>query len=125
MAVDVEEKTYIWIPIEKLVSKSPIRKKSEHGVKRIQESMRWAGFLENYPLTVIPLEDDTFDVVDGDHRLEAARREGITLIPCIVRESLSDLERYQIAMQSNNAAETVVPSTLVTYAEFMVHPTFW
>jgi len=118
--IDVEQQTYVMIPLDKIVDKLPVRKISATGVARIQESMRWAGFLENYPLTVAPLDDGTYQLIDGNHRYEAAKGLGtISHAPCIIQGGLSDLERYQVAMQSNNAAETIVPSTLVTYAEFI------
>src|SRR5690242_3766291 len=81
--------------------------------------MRWSGFLENYPLTVLDLGNDTYQLIDGNHRREVAKSLGITSVPCVVKEEIPDLERYQLAMQSNGAAEAVVPSTLVTYAEFI------
>src|SRR5205807_7045937 len=75
-------------------------------------------FLENYPLTVIPLEDG-YQLIDGNHRYEAAKGLGLVSVPCVIKTELTEAELYQMAMQSNNAAETVVPSTLITYAEFV------
>lgn len=119
MAVEIEQQTYVMIPLDRIVSKLPVRRLSMAGVARLQESMRWAGFLENYPLTLAPLENGDYELIDGNHRCEAAKGLGITHIPCIINSNLSEAERYTLALQSNNAAETVVPSTLVTYAEFI------
>ncbi len=119
MSVNIETTSFVMIPLEKIVSKLPVRKLSEPGIARLQESMRWAGFLENYPLTVIALEDGTYDLVDGNHRCEAARRESIQLVPCVVKTDISEQERYKLSFQSNNAAETIVTSTMVDYAEFI------
>ena len=119
MTVEIETTSFVMVPLDKIVSKLPVRRLSEPGIARLQESMRWAGFLENYPLTVILLEDGTYDLVDGNHRYEAARREGIQFVPCIVKTDISEQERYKLSFQSNNAAETIVTSTMVDYAEFI------
>lgn len=119
MSIDVEQQTYTMIAIDKIIAKLPVRRLSELGITRIVESMRWAGFLENYPLTIMVFSDGTYLLIDGNHRFEAAKRLGIQFVPCILKTPLPEHERYQIAMQANNAAETIVPSTLVTYAEFI------
>jgi DNA modification methylase/ParB-like chromosome segregation protein Spo0J len=118
MAVELETTSFIMIPLEKIVSRLSVRRISTTGVARLQESMKWAGFLENYPLTVIPLEDG-YQLIDGNHRYEAAKGLGLASVPCVVKTELTEAELYQMAMQSNSAAETVVPSSLVTFAEFI------
>lgn len=114
-----QQAVQIMIPLDRIVSRLPVRRLSAAGIARIQESMRWAGFLENYPLTVTPLDGGTYDLIDGSHRYEAAKSLGIDIAPCVVKDVLGDAERYMLAFQSNGAAEAVVPSTLVTYAEFI------
>lgn len=118
MAVDIETTSFVMIPLDQIVSRLSVRRISMSGVARLQESMKWAGFLENYPLTVIPLEDG-YQLIDGNHRYEAAKGLGIASVPCVIKTEMTEAELYQIAMQSNSAAETVVPSSLVTYAEFI------
>lgn len=66
-----------------------------------------------------PLPDGTFQLLDGNHRYEAALTLGLSAVPCIVKTTLNSSERYRLAWQSNQAALTVVASTLVTYAEFI------
>lgn len=36
------------------------------------------------PLLVSPADNDTYDVIDGFHRLEAARRLGLAALPCTI-----------------------------------------
>lgn len=119
MSVDVEQQTYVMIPLNKIVSKLPVRRLSAVGVQRIQESIQRSGFLDNFPIVVHPLGDGTYQLIEGNHRYEAAHGLGVVAVPCIVKTDLSEAERYKLALQSNNAAETVVPSTMVTYAEFI------
>ena len=119
MAIDIETPSFVMIPPEKIVSKLPVRDLSPSGLERIQESMRKFGFLENYPITVAPLEDGTYMLVEGNHRTVSAEKEGISLIPCLVKHGLSEEEMYRLAIQSNSASTTSVPMTMVTYAKFI------
>ncbi len=117
--VGVQETTIVQLPLDRITSKLSVRRLSASGIARLQESMRWAGFLDNFPLVVTPLEFGDYELIEGNHRYEAAKGLGIPSAPCIVKANLSAQERYRLAMQSNNAAETIVSSTLVTYAEFV------
>lgn len=117
--LDVEQQTYVMIPLDKIVKKLSVRKISKSGKNRILKSMQKSGFLNNYPLIVIALPDKTYLLIDGNHRLEVARELGVELVPCVIKTGLTELEQYKLALDSNNAAETIVPSTLVTFAEFI------
>jgi DNA modification methylase len=121
MAIDisVEASSFVMLPLEKIVSKLPVRRISISGLKRIQDSMKKVGFLENYPIVVAPLGDGTYLLVDGGHRHESAKEEGIALVPCLIKYGMSEDEMYRLAIQSNNASVTSVPMTMVSYAEFI------
>src|SRR6266568_4029608 len=114
-----QQQSYVMIPLDKIVSTSPIRDISKSGKARIRESIRKSGFLNTFPLLVTPLDDGIFDALDGNHRRVVSQEEGITTVPCVIVTDLSEVERYRIAVQCNNAAETVVPQTMVTYAELI------
>lgn len=118
MAVEIETTSFVIIPLEKIVSRLSVRRISTSGVARLQESMKWAGFLENYPITVAPLEDG-YELIDGNHRYEAAKGLGFISVPCIVKHNLTEIERYQLAIQANNATESSIPQNLVSNAEFI------
>lgn len=113
-----EQATFTTLPLDRIVSKLPVRRLSQKGLARIQESMRRSGFLDNYPLVVAPYGEG-YQLIDGNHRYEAAKAAGLTSAPCVIKDSLSENDLYRLALQSNDAAETVVPSTLVTHAEFI------
>lgn len=89
------------------------------GIAHLTASMRRSGFLDHFPLLVLACEDGTFLLIDGRHRLRAAREVGLEQLPCLVKRGLPEQECYELAFQSNMATETLVPSTLVTYAEFI------
>lgn len=117
--LEIEQQQYVTIPLNMIINKLSVRRKSEAGLKRIIKSMQKLGFLDNYPLIVIALPDGTYLLIDGNHRLEAAKALGIIMVPCVIKTDLTELEQYKLALESNNAAETIVPSTMVTYADFI------
>jgi site-specific DNA-methyltransferase (adenine-specific)/modification methylase len=109
------------IPLDQITKRLSVRRLQVTGVLRLKESMQRAGFLENFPLIVMLLDDGTALLIDGNHRLEAAQILGLASVPCVVKTNLTEQECYTLALRSNSATETVVPSTLVTYAEFVWH----
>jgi ParB family chromosome partitioning protein len=70
------------IPIEKLTVVSHQRKPSSYHIKHLSTSIERIGFL--VPIIVVEDEDDTFTIIDGQHRYLAAKELGIREIPAIV-----------------------------------------
>lgn len=62
------------------------------------------GFLPCYALQVWP-QGDHFLVLSGHHRLEAAKREGLTELPCFVREELDEEGAYMVLATANAQGE--------------------
>ena len=75
------------------------RKHSEEQIKKIQSSIREFGFLN--PVMI----DGNHNVIAGHGRIEAARREGMTEIPCVFVEHLSDAQRKAYIIADNRLAE--------------------
>jgi len=119
MAIDVEQQMYVMIPLDRIISGLSVRRLSPSGIERLKESMRRSGFLDSYPLVVISLGDGTYRRIDGAHRCEAAKELGISSVPCLIKTEMPENDLYKLALQCNEAAETVVPSTLVTHVEFI------
>ena len=107
------------LPLHVITQRLSVRRLNAAGVLRLKESMQRAGFLENFPLILTPLEDETFLLIDGNHRFEAALALELACVPCVIKTNLTEQACYTLALRSNSAAETVVPSTFVTYAEFV------
>jgi DNA modification methylase len=118
-AVSLEQPTLIMLSPEAITERLRVRRLSASGIRRLQHSMQCSGFLTHFPLVVSPLAKGGYKLIDGNHRYEAALALGLVSIPCIVQAPLSELDRYTFVWQSNNAAENAIPSTLVTYAEFI------
>jgi ParB family chromosome partitioning protein len=71
------------VPIENLKVIEIQRKPSQFHIRRLAESMRKIGFTT--PVVVIRGEsEESFTIIDGQHRLLAAKEVGIKELPCIV-----------------------------------------
>jgi hypothetical protein len=96
--------------ITRFVGRRPV---IQSGVELLVESIKKNNFLENSPVTVIKNKDDeTYLLIDGRHRYEAAIKIGLEEIPAIIRTGLSKIDQFQLASQCNNAA------TGLTYTAF-------
>ena len=67
---------------DRIVIPSIQRELSDMHIKRLMESMEKIGFVE--PLTVVPTEDEYYEVINGQHRFEAGRRLGMSEFPVII-----------------------------------------
>jgi DNA modification methylase len=114
-----EQHSVCLLPLQTITGRLPVRRLSAPGVQRLIKSIQRSGFLEQFPLVVTLLGEESYQLIDGNHRYEAALACGLTSVPCVVKTQLAEHDRYVLAWQSNSAAEMVVPSTLVTYAEFI------
>ncbi len=70
------------IPSEKILIPSIQRELSDMHIKRLMESMEKVGFVE--PISVVPTEDGYYEVINGQHRVEAGRQLGIKEFPAII-----------------------------------------
>jgi DNA modification methylase len=116
---NIETSNFIMLPLDKIISRFLVRRLSPLGLSHIQESIRDFGFLEHFSLVVAPIGDGTYLLIDGNHRYQAAKALCITQVPCLIKRDLSEDEMYRLAIMSNHASGTVVPMTLVNYAEFV------
>ncbi len=82
------------LPAEKITIPSIQRELSDMHIKRLMESMEKIGFVE--PLTVIPSGDDSYEVINGQHRYIAGRQLGMQEFPVIVLPSFA--KDYIIAL---------------------------
>ena len=64
-----EPTTLQMIPLSRITERLPVRRLSPSGVTRLKESIQRSGFLENYPLTVLLLDESKVRLLDGNHRL--------------------------------------------------------
>ena len=70
------------IPIEKLTIVRHQRKPSSYHIKHLSTSIERLGFI--VPIIVVEDKNDTFTIIDGQHRYLAAKELGIRELPAIV-----------------------------------------
>jgi DNA modification methylase len=89
------------------------------GVERLKGKIERLGFQVDKPIRVYP-HNGGYCLIDGNHRLEAARALNLeTVYAVIVDPPASDLDAIKQARESNEASETVVPTTFVDDAELV------
>jgi ParB family transcriptional regulator, chromosome partitioning protein len=76
----------------------PRRHFDETALKELSVSIKRFGILQ--PLIVIPLQDNTYQIIAGERRWRAAQLAGLTQVPVIVREP-AELEQLEIALIEN------------------------
>jgi ParB/RepB/Spo0J family partition protein len=95
------------LPIDKIVPARDNVRRRLGDVRDLAASVASVGIVE--PLLVCPADQPGhYVVVAGHRRLEAARRAGLTDVPCTVRE-LSDAERVEIMLAENIARSALSP----------------
>ena len=61
-------------------------------VRELARSIQEHGVLQ--PILVAPKEDGRYDTIVGNRRLLAARRDGLTVIPAMVRSNPSEHQKF-------------------------------
>lgn len=89
------------IPVEQLRVSKLNPRRTPGDVSEIAESIRQIGVIE--PLVVVPAPagDKGFVVLCGSRRLAGALSAGLTKVPAVVREDLSELEREVLMLSEN------------------------
>jgi ParB family transcriptional regulator, chromosome partitioning protein len=97
------------IPVDRIrPSKFSLRSIDDGVVEELKQSIKAQGLLQ--PIMVRPLSEESWEVVFGNHRLEACKRLGWKMIPCRVCE-MDDAEAFMTAevenLQKNNFIDPV------------------
>ncbi|MCX6032042.1 MAG: DNA methyltransferase [Chloroflexi bacterium] len=106
------------IALDQITAEIQIRKVTEAGILRLGRSLEDRGYLERYPLAVTPTGEG-YKLLDGNHRLAAARRLGLERLPAQVYEDLTPNDEYRIAYESNAGHDAIVPQDWTDDAEFI------
>jgi len=88
------------LPIDTLIPyANNARTHSDDQIKKIQASLREFGFVN--PVLI----DANRGVIAGHGRIEAAKREGMTEVPCVFVEHLTDAQKRAYILADNRLAE--------------------
>lgn len=86
------------ISTEKLLRHPQNPRKNIGDVTELAESIKAKGILQN--LTVVPADGDTFYVVIGNRRMEAAKAAGVAELPCVISD-MDEKEQIQTMLLEN------------------------
>jgi site-specific DNA-methyltransferase (adenine-specific) len=106
------------INIDEITAAIQVRKTTGPGVERMMRSLQERGYLDRYPVAVTPTANG-YKLLDGNHRVEAARRLEVARVPAQVYEDLAPNDEYRIAYESNAGHDAVVPQDWTDNAEFI------
>ena len=88
------------IDISKLIPyANNARTHSDEQIKKIQSSIREFGFVN--PVLI----DKNYGIIAGHGRVEAAKREGMTEVPCVWVEHLTEAQKKAYILADNRLAE--------------------
>lgn len=88
------------ISIDKLIPyANNARTHSDEQIKKIQSSLREFGFVN--PVLI----DKDYGIIAGHGRVEAAKREGMTEVPCVWVEHLTEAQKKAYILADNKLAE--------------------
>ena len=88
------------LPIDTLIPyANNARTHSDDQIKMIQASLREFGFVN--PVLI----DANRGIIAGHGRIEAAKREGMTEVPCVFVEHLTDAQKRAYILADNRLAE--------------------
>jgi ParB family chromosome partitioning protein len=76
-------------------------------LEALTESVRQRGVLQ--PLIVREIQDDTYQIIAGHRRYEAAKRAGLEAVPVVIHRDMSDEQAHAMALIENLQREDINP----------------
>jgi ParB family chromosome partitioning protein len=95
------------VPIEKVVEDPRNERKTFRNMEGLIASVNSVGIIE--PITVAPIEGDSFMIVTGHRRFRAAKAAGLEKIEVLVRDPEAEISRRRKSIISNVQRENVGP----------------
>lgn len=102
-----------WLPVDKLTADARFQRsiesrRSQSNIKNIVERFTWSLF----QVATVANVDGTFSIIDGQHRVEAARQIGLETVPCIVIEVENVAEAARLFVDANRNRVTLTPQAI-------------
>ncbi len=111
------------VPIEQISPNpyQPRRTFNDASIEELSRSVREHGIIQ--PLVVTKLGDNKYRLIAGERRFRAAQKAGLSLVPVVVKETLTDSDTLQIALIENIQREDLNPIE-EAYAYHQLHEEF-
>jgi len=96
----ISKEEIIQIDIEKITPNphQPRKNFSEIALKELADSIKEHGIVQ--PLVVTKLDDNQYQLIAGERRLEAAKLAGLVKVPAVVRE-VSEQQKLELSIIEN------------------------
>ena len=111
------------IPIDQ-ISPNPYQPRkafNEASIEELARSVRQHGIVQ--PLVVTKTGDNKYRLIAGERRFRAAQRAGLSRIPVVVKETMTDSDVLQVALIENIQREDLNPIE-EAYAYHQLHEDF-
>lgn len=119
MSKNIEKYGYLpameWLPIDSLTvdrnyQRNINSRRSQQNIKQIIKNFQWRKFT---PVVVSKNEDNTYSVIDGQHRLEAAKALGdIDELPCYIVDAENTRDQARSFVSINRDRVSINPFNL-------------
>ncbi|MDA8230368.1 MAG: ParB/RepB/Spo0J family partition protein [Magnetospirillum sp.] len=102
-----------WLPVDLLSVDDRYQRKidsrrSQVAIEQIVQHFKWSCF----GTVLVTQQDEGWLIIDGQHRVEAARRLGVKTVPCVVVHQASLAEQASMFVSTNQIRVQVNPYTL-------------
>jgi ParB family transcriptional regulator, chromosome partitioning protein len=94
---------------------------NEASIEDLARSVREHGIVQ--PLVVTRIGDDKYRLVAGERRFRAAKKAGLSLVPVVIKETMTDSDVLQVALIENIQREDLNPIE-EAYAYHQLHEEF-
>ena len=111
------------VPIEQ-ISPNPYQPRkafNDASIEDLARSVREHGIIQ--PLVVARTGDNRYRLIAGERRFRAAQKAGLSVVPVVVKETLTDSDTLQIALIENIQREDLNPIE-EAYAYHQLHEEF-
>jgi ParB family chromosome partitioning protein len=111
------------IPIEQISPNpyQPRRTFNDASLEELARSVREHGIIQ--PLVVTRVSDNKYRLVAGERRFRAAQKAGLSSVPVVIKETMTDSDTLQIALIENIQREDLNPIE-EAYAYHQLHEEF-
>jgi len=111
------------VPIEQIQPNpyQPRKTFNDASIEDLARSVREHGIIQ--PLVVTRTGDDRYRLIAGERRFRAAQKAGLTVVPVVIKETMTDSDVLQVALIENIQREDLNPIE-EAYAYHQLHEEF-
>jgi ParB family chromosome partitioning protein len=111
------------VPIEQISPNpyQPRRTFNDASIEELSRSVKEHGIIQ--PLVVTKTGDNKYRLIAGERRFRAAQKAGLSIVPVVIKETMTDSDTLQVALIENIQREDLNPIE-EAYAYHQLHEEF-